>query len=246
MTSLLKDFNYTSPIIVPGKYDNAEIEAADNIGYHYLKIDGQQFMAYNINSHFEAYQVFSHYYFARGHVIVTGMGFGARENWILTKPEVTKLTIIEKNESVLNYHKIIESPFLKDPRVEIVITDASKYKSKCDVLLLDHYEMESYENILENVGKIKFNIECDLLWFWPLETIIMRYKNSADYTCIGRSVNINLTNYQSYKWIKKTFCLNKLPDLDKELIGLFCIMHGDIPSINKTEKLLSYFFFDYL
>ena len=237
MTSLLKDFNYTSPIIVPGKYDNAEIETADNIGYR-LKIDGQQFMAYNINSHAEAYQVFSHYYFARGHVIVTGMGFGARENWILTKPEVTKLTIIEKNESVLNYHKIIESPFLKDPRVEIVITDASKYKSKCDVLLLDHYEKEPVEDILENVRKIKFNIECDLLWFWPLEEIIMYYKNS--------SVNINLTNYQSYKWIKKTFCLNKLPDLDKELIGLFCIMYEDIPSINKTEKLFSYFFFDCL
>jgi len=215
MISLLEHFNYTSPILVPGKYGNAEIETEDNIQY-YLKIDGQQFMYYNMNSHAEAYELFSHYYFARGHVIVTGMGFGVRENWILTKPEVTKLTIIEKNESVLNYHKIIESPFLKDPRVEIIITDASKYKSKCDVLLLDHYEMESYENILESVRKIKHNIECDLLWFWPLEKLIMYYKNSSG--------NTDLTNYQSYKWIKKLFCLDKLPDLDKELIGLFCMM----------------------
>jgi hypothetical protein len=238
MLSLLQHFNYTPPTIVPGKYGNVEIEKGYNC--YFLREDGHQWMVYNIDSHEEVYDVFSHYYFAKGHVIVTGMGFGARENWILTKPEVTKLTIVEKNENILNYHKIVKSSFLEDPRVEIIIANASEYKTSCDTLLLDHYEQESYVDILTNVEKVQSNIQCNLLWFWPLERIIMHCRkwhsdNDAPYKII--------TKHQAYNLIKKNHNLNKLPDLDKDLINLFCMMYNS-KLFSQSEKYLETVFSD--
>ena len=97
MLSLLKQFNYTSPQLQEEEWENIKIQSNGN-GYYYLLIDDVQWMAYDENTHLEAFEVYSHYCLAKGHVVVTGLGFGVRENWLLTKNEVTKLTIIEKNK----------------------------------------------------------------------------------------------------------------------------------------------------
>lgn len=238
MLSLLKHFNYTPPTIVPGKYGNVEVEKGYNC--YFLREDGHQWMVYNIDSHEEVYDVFSHYHFSSGNVIVTGMGFGARENWILTKPEVTKLTIIERNDNILKYHQQIESPFLFDPRVEIVIADASEYKTECDVLLLDHYETESYVDILHNVEKVQNNIECKVLWFWPLERIIMhcrKWHSDNDYP------HTLISKYEAYNLIKKNHNLHKLPDVDEGQINLFCMMYNS-KLFSQSNKYLDVVFAD--
>lgn len=232
MLELLKKYDYVPPKIIPGKY--GKMEVTKNGPSFYLTVDGNQWMAYNDSSHEEIYDVFSHYHFAKGHVVVTGLGFGAREGWLLTKPEVTKLTIVEKNEDVIAYHKLNGSSFLDDGRVEIVLSSASEYTGKCDVLLADHYEHEDHEYIMNDMERLQRNIQCELLWFWPLERIVMYSRkwhtdNDPPFRLI--------TKHEAYNLLKKNHGLNKLPDISEETLNLFCMMHNS-KLFSKSEFVL--------
>ena len=63
-----------------------------------------------------------------GHCICTGLGLGVRENWILNKPGVTKVTVVEKNQEIIDYHKFINPRLFDD--VEVIHCDANEYKGK--------------------------------------------------------------------------------------------------------------------
>lgn len=237
MLELLNKFDYSPPRIVTGKFGEVEITLADN--HYYLTVNGEQWMAYNSKGHDEVFQVFSHYYFAKGHTVVTGMGFGARENWILTKPEVTKLTIIERTEDLLNYHKEIDSPFLKDPRVEIVIDDARNYRGACDVLLLDHYELEEYDWILNDVREIQDRNVCKTLWFYPFERIIMhcrKWHSDNEFSYL-------ITKHQAMQIVKHNHGLHRIPYISEETLNMFCMMHHAL-LFTKSEYFLNKYFPD--
>lgn len=239
MLSLLQHFNYTPPKLEAGKVGSFEIVEREP-GYFYLYINGEQWMAYDMNSHLEAYELFSHYTLAKGHVVVTGLGFGVRESWILTKSDVTKLTIIEKNKEVINYHKRNKSAFLKDPRVEIINMDASEYKGSCDVLLLDHYETSDYEIILADVKKIQDNVDCKTMWFWPFEKIIM---HSRRWHTFNDSPYRLITKYEAYQLLKKNWGLDKLHAFSEADINLICMMFGS-KMFSQSEHTLNRLFFD--
>lgn len=234
MISLLQQLNYTSPTLKRGIFESVEIRETEP-GYYYLYINGEPWMAYNTKTHLEAYELYSHYILAEGHVIVTGMGFGARENWILSKPSVTKLTIIELSKDLIDYHKHIGSSFLQDSRVEVINCDASEYKGSCDVLLLDHYEMSNDESVLANVKLVQDNIDCKTMWFWPLERIIMHTRklhsfNEEPYTLI--------TKYDAYKILKDNWKLHKLHEFSEDEINLICMMfHSKL--FSHSEGLLN-------
>ena len=239
MINLLNQFNYKPPVLSELKYGSFEIKETIP-GYFYLSINGEQWMAYNQNTHLEAYEVFSHYMLARGHVIVTGMGFGVRENWLLTKPEVTKLTIIERSTDLIDYHKSVNSEFLNDPRVEVINCDATEYKGSCDVLLLDHYELADYETILPNVKIIHDNIDCKTFWFWPFERIIM---HSRRWHTFNDSPYKLITKYQAYQLLKKHWKLDKLHPFSEQEINLICMMfHSKL--FSQSEYILESYFPD--
>ena len=206
MIEILKKFNYTSPNIIEYEKGNLKIENKNTDYNLYLK--DEQWMTYNNVSHEQAFELYSHYHLAKGHCICTGLGFGVRENWILTKPEVSKITVIEKNKEIIEYHQHIKSPFLN--HIEIINCDASEYIGKCDTLLLDHYENQSEDQIVSDVLNITNNIECDMLWFWPLERFILKYNTPN-----------KKNEYDFFKYRNK---LLKLPELDNETIRLFCFM----------------------
>jgi hypothetical protein len=230
MIKLLQKYNYYPPDIKEYNSDRIEIKLINNKNY-YLLIDNKQMMSYDIQTHDGAYQVFSHYDMAYGHVVVSGMGFGSRENWILTNPNVTKLSIIENCEELIEFHKNIQSPFINDPRVEIIKMNASDYNGKCDVLLLDHYEFEEYEDILMDVKKIHDQSDCKVLWFWPFERIIMHSrkwhtindKKNVDKIGIG-DINKMITKYHAFLLIKEGWGLDKIPSLDEQTINMYCMM----------------------
>jgi hypothetical protein len=234
MISLLKHLNYTQPTLKCGNFGSVEIRENEP-GYYYLYINGEQWMAYNTKTHLEAYELYSHYILAEGHVIATGMGFGARENWILSKPNVTKLTIIELSEDLIGYHKQLGSSFLKDPRVEVINCDASEYKGSCDVLLLDHYEMLDSESTLANVKLVQDNIECNTMWFWPFERIIMDLRKMHTFNNEPRTL---ITKYDAYKILKDNWKLDKLHDFSEDEINLMCMMfHSKM--FSQSESLLN-------
>lgn len=186
MLEVLKYLNYTVPNIKAAKIDNLEV-VHNNTDFT-LKVDGQTWMQYFTWSHMQAAQVFSHYYLAKGDVIVSGLGFAAREQWLLNNPNVKSLTILEANQTVIEFHQKLNTPILNKAR--IIHTNASTYIGSCDTLLLDHYEMESMETIVEDVCKIAKNINHKTLWFWPFETIIL-----AD--CHGRDPNTLYIHYRN-------------------------------------------------
>lgn len=239
MISLLKALDYIPPLLQIGKFGNVEVKK-DSSGFFYLYINGESWMVYNSNTHAEAYELYSHYILAKGHVIVTGMGFGIRENWILTKPDVTKLTIIERNRDLIEMHKKNSSLFLNDPRVSIINCDASNYKGSCDVLLLDHYESETYDVILKNVKLIHDNINCKTMWVWPLERIIMYARKLHTFNNTPHNL---ITKYQAFQHIKENWMLPKLHNFSEQEINLICMMFNS-KIFSHSEFMLNTFYKD--
>ena len=220
MIELLKALNYTAPHIKPGVYDNMVI--VDRGGVYYLYVDGLQWMSYNTRTHEDAYSVYGHYLLAQGHVVVTGLCVVARVNSLLTKPEVTKLTILEKNQAVIDYHKKIGSPFLSDPRVEIVNVAAQQYDGQCDVLLLDHYETETMEQMIADAKICHDAIAHKTFWFWPFERIIMHSRKwMTDNDPSGKLY----TKHEAFLMLKGFHGLHNMPDFDEDTINLLCMMH---------------------
>ena len=216
MLEFLAKYGYIPPQLKEWKKENTEV-LLNNANNYQLSVNGESWMGYCNDTHFQAAELFSHYHLAEGHCVCTGMGFGVRENWLMTKKEVSKITIVEKNEQVLEYHKYIQSPFLKE--CEVVIGDASELNGKCDTLLLDHYERESYEDIIKDVKKISYNVDCKTLWFWRLEQLIMDYKkNNSNLFDIDQSYS------QIYDEIKMKTRVANLPNLDEQTLELFCFL----------------------
>lgn len=68
----------------------------------------------------EAHENFDGYCMANGHVLINGLGLGFVLQAILTKKEVTKVTVIEQSKDVIK----LVSRSIKDQRVSIINADA--------------------------------------------------------------------------------------------------------------------------
>lgn len=216
MDQFLKLLNYTQPNIIEFTNNNLEVKKVNDSRLS-LFVDQKQWMTYNIKTHMEAYEFFSHYYLAEGHCICTGLGFGVRENWLLSKKNVSKITVLEKNKEVIEYHQHIKSPFLNE--IELINCDASSYTGKCDTLLLDHFEQTPYDEIFKDVSIIEKNIDHKTMWFWPLESIIKNVKVITE--------NKKKTSKETYE-IYLDFRLNyfeSLPLISDEILRLFIFMY---------------------
>lgn len=233
MLSLLQHFNYQPPALKAESFGQIEIRE-QSPGYFYMYVNGDQWMAYNTNSHLEAYELYSHYTLAKGHVIVTGMGFGVRENWILTKSEVTKLTIIERSQQLIDYHRQRGSAFLNDPRVEVICMDATDLTGSCDVLLLDHYELSDFEPMLANAKQIHDQVDCKDMWLWPFERIVM---HSRRWHTFNDPPYRLLTKCEAAELLKKNWGLHKLHTFSEQEMNLMCMMYHS-KMFSQSENIL--------
>ena len=230
MLRLLKSLGYTPPNLKEYKKDNCEVFLDTNNNIYRLIVDGEEWMSYNVKEHEQAFELYSHYDLAKGHCICTGLGFGVRENWILNKKGVTKVTVLEKYKEVIDYHRFINPKFFDD--VEVIHTDVYDYKGKCDTLLLDHYEWRSLDPnndakhsllylVLENSVKVFKNIECDTIWPWTLEHIV-----AGKSFQMSREVGSYVSKFLIYNDIKTHFGLHALPDLTEEELSLYYFMYN--------------------
>lgn len=200
----LESKGYIEPILSDIKIGNFNLIKGDN--QFRLFVGDEEWMSYNLETQVEAKQLFSHYYLAKGHVICTGLGLGIRENWILSKKEVLSLTIVEKNHSVIDFHIKSKSSLLKDKRVKIVNQDARKFTSSCDVLLIDHFNDTSEEEIFSDINILNNNITSNICWFWPLESIV--------------------SDFNSFKKLKNSII--NLPSINEEEFNLFKKLYFDM------------------
>lgn len=208
MIDILKQFNYSVPNLNEYFCDNLKVVKTQRC--FTLFVNNYQWNNYNFLYHDEAFQIFSHYYLAEGHCICTGLGFGVREQWLLNNPNVTKITVLEKNKEVINYHKWLNNPILD--KLEIIETDANNYKGSCDTLLLDHFEQETDEEFLKSIQIVSSNINHKLMWAWSIEPVIEEY-----------SLKNKTSLLTSYFVLKEKYNLN-LPIISKQTLSMFLFM----------------------
>ena len=172
------------------------------------------------------------------------MGFGTREQWIASKPEVTKVTVLEKYKEVIQYHKDIGTKW--SDKIEIINCDANEYKGDCDFLSIDHYEYDDVLRIIDSITKVYKNITCECVWFWMLEAWIklgcimdntencniipkkIRYggRESGHVEHTMYVVNAELEN-ENYIKIKKYLKMDKLPNIrETELVKFINMYYG--------------------
>ena len=215
MIPFLEKLNYVPPVIKP--YDkNGVVVYKDKDSRWHLIVDGVQMMLYTVG-HEQALHFYSHYKLALGNVICTGLGFGVREQWLATKPEVNKITVLEKNKSVIDYHKDIGTQ--RSDKIEIINCNANEYKGTCDFLSIDHYEKEDTKSIIESIKNTEKNIVSYYMWFWLLERWLDNgyiENNKKDFMYYQPWEKNNLK--QSYNKLKTFLGLKSLPELTlKEL-----------------------------
>lgn len=205
---ILKYHNYEPVKIQEYKEGPLEIKRVNPILY-VLYVDGVQWMTYNYYTHEQAFEFLSQYTIAKGHCICTGLGFGVRESWLLNNKNVSKITVIEKNKCVIDYHKKTNPEMMS--KIEVINSDCIDYDGECDTLLLDHYENETFQQILENVKLISNNIKCDNMLFWSLERLLLQRKY----------YNPHSSYLRLYNEIKQMYSLDSMPNLDDESITKF-------------------------
>lgn len=213
MNSLDKTFLYDLGFKEPNIVENnsKELNVLKNLtGTWVMRQNDQQFMVWN-ECLKEVFEVYSHFMLAKGHCVCTGLGFALRENWLLNNKNVTKITVLESNKLVIDYHKKNNPDILE--KLEIIDIDALYFTGKCDTLLIDSYadRLEHYEYI--NFSKtVMDNVKCDVSWFWPLEEILStHYRNY-----------VGLSLHTIYNNIKKYYDLKSLPNLSEEQLFDFC------------------------
>lgn len=87
---------------------------------------------------------------ANGKVLINGLGLGMILAAILTKPEVTEVTVVEKFQEVIT---LVGPTFSHDPRVKIIHADALEYKppkgEKFDCVYHDIWDYICSDNLTE-------------------------------------------------------------------------------------------------
>lgn len=189
-------YGFAMPNLPLDKINNVELRKVH--GGLRLFVDNNSWMEIHLDHYREVYQFFSHYTLAQGNVLCSGMGLLLRESWLISKG--VNITLVEVNESIIEYHRKHNSPILDS--LSLIHQDIHSHLGSYDVVLLDHYEHEADEWIIEDVKKVMKNIDCDVLWFWPLERIC--YKNGG---------------WDFYCELKKE--IPQLPNLDREVFDLF-------------------------
>lgn len=129
-------------------------------------------------------QLYSSYDLAYGNVLVSGLGFGILALWLCSKPEVKSVTVVEISEDIIKLFK--DSNSVPD-KLSIINENMIDYNTdqEYDVLLLDHYEKQNPDWILEDMKKVSSRIKHTNFWAWPIEAIyLFKMYSDEDYASL--------------------------------------------------------------
>lgn len=212
--TLQNQYGFVMPNIQIDKIEEVEVREIPN-GLR-LFVDGESWMGINFIDYRQVYQLLSHYALAKGNVLCSGMGLLIRESLLLSKG--VDITLVEINDKIIQYHKKHNSDILN--KIEVVHKDIHDCVGTYDVVLFDHYEHETEEWIIEDVKSILKNIDCDVVWFYPLERIC--FKNGG---------------WDFYNKLRQD--IPKLPHLNIETLNTFIdnyFIDGKKYNIKKNER----------
>lgn len=176
------------------------VDIVDHGDYFVLYNNGDRWMVYNKNKDFEIKDMYSSYDLAYGDVLISGLGFGILALWLCSKPEVNSVTVVEMSEDVI---KIFKDNNTIPDKLNIINDNMITYNTEkeYDVLLLDHYERQSFDWRLKDIARIASRIRHKHFWAWSLEAIYMfkMYpdiikKDSTDIYSLLKESNTNCTD----------------------------------------------------
>ena len=129
---------------------------------------------------------------ARGNIITFGLGLGYYIYMASMKNEVKKITIIERDEYIINLFKEHLLPlFPYKEKIEIIKEDALSYITKTKLIQYDYAFFDLWHNAEDGLPlyiKIKeLDIRCDTS-FWIEESLIAMYRRCL-LTVIEESLN---------------------------------------------------------
>lgn len=146
----------------------------------------------------------SHINAAYGHTIIAGLGMGFALYNIAAKPEVTKITVLEKDPEIiklLNRSADWENWLGVKEKVSLVIGDALTYKPEhqIDFLYADIWPKLGDYNALTDTIKMQNNINASLVGYWGQEWDFVsfcqknnEFPNSVSYRRFAQKNNLPL------------------------------------------------------
>ena len=189
-----------------------------------LTIDGKQWMTYSPNGLSQEKEFASSVDLAYGKCVLSGLGLGILPGMLLKNPKVTSITVYEVSKQVIEMNRTYGESFKKIKVINQSIRDARNIE--CDCLLLDHYEHESDEYIVDDVSEISHNNNAKCIWFWRAEPMIAHFKDMSKSDSIQRA-------YEA--WAASTGIRN-LPNLTEQQLNYY-IGLWDIANYNRNKKI---------
>lgn len=122
---------------------------------------------------------------ARGHVLIFGLGMGWAAAACALRPEVTAVTVVERDEDVLDMHRDLavfaQLPDHARDKVRIEHGDAYAWtaRARVDLLMPDIWLPLVSDGRVEEVRRMQANVRADAVYFWGQELEIARHAAAA-------------------------------------------------------------------
>ena len=125
---------------------------------------------------------------ARGHVVIFGLGMGWSAAATALRPEVTAVTIVERDSDVLALHRHLgifaQLPEHAQAKIQIEQGDAfawcpARPARPVDLLMPDIWLQLLSDARLEEVRRMQANVQAAAIYFWGQELEIARHAAAA-------------------------------------------------------------------
>ena len=188
-----------------------------------LTIDGNQWMTYSPNGLSQEKEFTSSVDLAYGKCVLSGLGLGILAGMLLNNPKVTSITVYEVSKEVIELNRMCGESFKK---IEVIHQSMRDVKNvECNCLLLDHYEFESDNDIIDDVSEISYNNNANCVWFWRAEPMIQHFKD------MGKTLDIE----KAYQMWAASTGIRNLPKLSERQLNYY-ISRWDIAGYNQNKQ----------
>ena len=124
---------------------------------------------------------------AKGHVLIFGLGMGWATMAVAARPEVTAVTVVERDGDVLALHRALDLPAQLDPaargKIRIVRGDAHDYRpdAPVDLLFPDIWLPLVGGDRFDEVRRMQANVGARSVYFWGQEMELARHARAGGH-----------------------------------------------------------------
>lgn len=213
------------PNILPGTYGKAEISYIENRNAYFIHYEGIRWMCVS-SDYLDAFNtLYPQYDIAYGKVLVTGLGFGILLKALEEKDSVTSITVIEKQQDIVDAY--LASNTISN-KTKILIEDATSYSTddEYDCLLPDHYELQTIAWKIKDMNGLSKRIKNKEFWPWSIEDVFI--KTTYPPTIYGTDSNKIIEDNSDTIYEEWQKFIHEYFDSNESLLGV------------KKEKLIEY------